>query len=179
MRGQEIAMDAISHASTSRSSGIAWPGFGRQRRLWLGAAVLALAFIGVLILAAAGLRRTLPWVPSSRFTTGATAPVAGGATMPSTPTDGVLTLTIPLGAAADQEAGGRGHEMPPVISLHVGDRIVIRNDDNAPHMILYAWLRPGETSERTFTQPGSEVYSSGCGLHTAAILNFTTIFVSP
>ena len=44
-------------------------------------------------------------------------------------------------------------------------------------MILYAMLMPGKTRERTFTSPGSEVYSSGCGVHAASILNFTTIFV--
>lgn len=107
----------------------------------------------------------------------AVAPTANIAKMPSAPVDGVLSMVIPRGAAADQQAGGRGYAMPSVISLKVGDRIVIRNDDDAPHMILYAFLMPGETDERVFTAPGSEVYSSGCGLHAASILNFTTIFV--
>ena len=98
--------------------------------------------------------------------------------MPSQPIDGVLTLTIPPGAAADQRQGGRGYVMPSVISLEVGDTIVIRNDDDAPHMILYAFLMPGESDTRTFTEMGSEVYSSGCGLHAASFLNFTTVFVS-
>lgn len=101
----------------------------------------------------------------------------GLATMPDTPVDGVLTMTIPRGAAADQQAGGRGYAMPSVINLNVGDTIVIHNDDDAPHMILYTLLLPGQSDTRTFTAPGSEVYSSGCGLHAAAILNFTTIFV--
>lgn len=101
----------------------------------------------------------------------------GLATMPNTPVDGVLTMRIPLGASADQQAGGRGYAMPSVIDLNVGDTIVIHNDDDAPHMILYTLLLPGQTDTRTFTSPGSEVYSSGCGLHAAAILNFTTIFV--
>lgn len=101
----------------------------------------------------------------------------GLATMPDTPVDGVLTMRIPLGASADQAAGGRGYTMPSVINLDVGDTIVIHNDDDAPHMILYTFLMPGQTDTRTFTAPGSEVYSSGCGLHAAAILNFTTIFV--
>lgn len=101
----------------------------------------------------------------------------GLATMPDTPVDGVLTMRIPLGASADQQAGGRGYAMPSVINLNVGDTIVIHNDDDAPHMILYTLLLPGQTDTRTFTTPGSEVYSSGCGLHAAAILNFTTIFV--
>jgi hypothetical protein len=101
----------------------------------------------------------------------------GLATLPGSPVDGVLTMSIPLGASADQQAGGRGYAMPSVINLNVGDTIVINNDDDAPHMILYAFLLPGQSDTRTFTSPGSEVYSSGCGLHAAAILNFTTIFV--
>ena len=87
-------------------------------------------------------------------------------------------MVIPPGAAADQRAGGRGYEMPAVIQLTTGDTIVLRNDDTVPHMILYAFLMPGETHERTFTTPGSEVYSSGCGVHAASFLNFTSIFVS-
>lgn len=98
--------------------------------------------------------------------------------LPAEPVDGTLTLVIPPGAAADQQAGGRGYVMPDVIRLSVGDTIVLRNDDEAPHMILYAFLMPGETDERTFAAPGSEVYSSGCGVHAASFLNFTTIFVA-
>jgi hypothetical protein len=98
--------------------------------------------------------------------------------MPAAPTNGMLTMVIPPGAAADQRAGGRGYEMPAVIQLTTGDTIVLRNDDTVPHMILYAFLMPGETHERTLTMPGSEVYGSGCGLHGASSLNFTSIFVS-
>lgn len=115
---------------------------------------------------------TEPFLPASDI-----AAPQGLATMPDTPVDGVLTLNIPPGAAADQQAGGRGYAMPSVINLDVGDTIVIHNDDDAPHMILYTFLLPGQTDTRTFTAPGSEVYSSGCGLHAASILNFTTIFV--
>lgn len=97
--------------------------------------------------------------------------------MPAQPVAGVLTMVIPAGAAADQQQGGTGYEMPAVISLDVGDTIVIRNDDDAPHMILYAFLKPGESDTRTFTAPGSETYSSGCGLHAASYHSFTTIFI--
>ena len=117
-------------------------------------------------------------LPTEAFLPAEDAAVPQGlATMPDTPVDGVLTMTIPLGASADQAAGGRGYAMPSVINLNVGDNIVIHNADDAPHMILYTFLLPGQTDTRTFMSPGSEVYSSGCGLHAAAILNFTTIFV--
>jgi hypothetical protein len=109
---------------------------------------------------------------------GALADPASVPTMPAAPTDGVLIMVIPPGAAADQRAGGRGYQMPDVIQLTAGDTIVLRNDDTVPHMILYAFLMPGQTYERTVMTPGSEVYSSGCGVHGASFLNFTTIFVS-
>lgn len=98
--------------------------------------------------------------------------------LPAEPVDGALTLVTPPGAAADQQAGGRGYEMPDVIRLHVGDTIVLRNGDTAPHMILYAFLMPGESDARTLTEPGSEFYSSGRRVHAASFLNFTTIFVA-
>lgn len=150
---------------------------------WI-AATVGLVLIGGLLLAAFGLRgvtRQPAAPPAMVVDTSAPAGISasgGIAKLPSEPVDGVLTMAIPRGAAADQATGGRGYEMPAVISLQVGDKIVLRNDDDAPHMILYAFLMPGQTEERVFTAPGSEVYSSGCGLHAAAILNFTTIFVS-
>ena len=128
---------------------------------------------------AAGLGAAAALAAAARFAgppQEAAAP-SGIATMPDTPVDGRLEMTIPPGASADQQAGGRGYIMPSVINLNVGDTIVLRNDDDAPHMILYAFLLPGQEDSRTFTVAGSEVYSSGCGLHAAAILNFTTIFV--
>ncbi|MCC7021495.1 MAG: hypothetical protein IT338_01630 [Thermomicrobiales bacterium] len=156
----------------------------RGNRLPRIAAVAGLVLIGALLLVGFGWRSVarppaVPPAPVVDTSAPAGVSVGGGiAKLPSEPVDGVLTMTIPRGAAADQAAGGRGYEMPAVISLKVGDRIVLRNDDDAPHMILYAFLMPGQTDERVFTAPGSEVYSSGCGLHAAAILNFTTIFVS-
>jgi hypothetical protein len=140
----------------------------RKPRRWaiVTAALLLLAGIA---LAVVGLRgamvREAPALP------------AAVVVMPSAPTDGVLAMAIPLGAAADQQAGGPGYQMPAVVSLTVGDTIVIRNDDDAPHMFLYAFLKPGETHERTLTAPGSETYSAGCGVHAASYNTFTTIFV--
>lgn len=145
---------------------------------WVIAGVLGLLLLAGLILVVASGRNPAAPEPSTLPAVGSAAPATGIATMPSSPVDGVLTMVIPRGAAADQQAGGRGYEMPSVISLEAGDTIVIRNDDDAPHMIMYTFLMPGETDERTFTEPGSEVYSAGCGLHAASFLNFTTIFVS-
>lgn len=161
--------------------------FGRR---WLAAAAASL-LLAIALLAVGITQRGIPNQEQATLESAGLAAIdpepaglaaidpepAGIATMPSEPVDGVLTLVVPPGAAADQQAGGRGYVMPSVINLNVGDTIVIRNDDDAPHMILYSFLLPGETDTRTFTEVGSEVYSSGCGLHAASILNFTTIFV--
>jgi hypothetical protein len=144
-----------------------------SRRRLLGSVV---GLVATAALAGSGVNLASP-ATEAILPAGDVAVPQGLATMPDTPVDGVLTMHIPLGASADQQAGGRGYAMPSVINLNVGDTIVIHNDDDAPHMILYTFLLPGQSDTRTFMSPGSEVYSSGCGLHAAAILNFTTIFV--
>jgi hypothetical protein len=166
----EIAASDDARARTA-------PGTARGVAGWRRLAVLSLVILVGLGLVGAMLR-TASARPATTSAPVETRPLMDGvATLSGAPTGGVLTMVIPRGAAANQLAGGPGYRMPSVISLQVGDRIVLRNDDDAPHMILYAFLKPGQTEERTFTAPGSEVYSSGCGLHAAAFLNFTTIFV--
>lgn len=169
---------SVSLLATERGS---VPRLSRSDARWRGlapaAGLLTVLLAGGLTLAAqrpAPLSLPAPEAPRLA----AVVPASGVPKLPSEVVDGVLTLAIPAGAAANQQAGGRGYEMPSVISLRVGDRIVIRNDDDEPHMFLYAFVQPGETHERTFTQPGTEVYSSGCGVHAASILNFTSLFVS-
>jgi hypothetical protein len=155
---------------------------GTTRRRLDGRMSGAIRFIllGALTLAsiAVGMRGATAGQSASLSILGVTAVPTSAPVLPGTPTDGVLTLVIPPGAAADQRLGGRGYTMPDVIQLTAGDTIVLRNDDSVPHMILYAFLMPGQTHERTLLTPGSEVYSSGCGVHAVSFLNFTTIFVS-
>lgn len=76
-----------------------------------------------------------------------------------------------------KQSGNASYHMPSVMRLKVGDTIVIRNDDTAPHMMLYTFLLPGETDTRTLTEAGSEAYSSGCTANAAEFPDFTTIFV--
>jgi hypothetical protein len=170
--GQVVVGDGHAADATRETS--------RGAARWRPIAALALVLLGGLILAGAMVREAMDRQALPNTTVVAPAPTLteGVAVMPAVPSEGVLTLVIPPGAAANQQAGGPGYLMPSVISLRVGDTIVLRNDDEAPHMILHAFLMPGETQERTFTAPGSEVYSSGCGLHAASFLNFTTIFVN-
>ena len=99
--------------------------------------------------------------------------------VPAGPTDGLLEIVIPRGADAAMKASGdQAYHMPAVIQVRVGDTMVIRNDDVVPHMILYAFLMPGQTDTRLFTTPGSETYSSGCAANAAEFHDFTTIFVA-
>lgn len=103
---------------------------------------------------------------------------SGMVVVPAAPTDGVLSIVIPPGTdAAMKRTGNAGYHMPSIIRLHIGDTIVIRNDDTSPHMILYTFLLPGQTDRRTFTTVGSEAYSSGCAANAAQFPDFTTIFV--
>jgi plastocyanin len=152
-------------------------GHGKIRRRTVQALGLVLLAVAIVVSVGVRLRDTADSEAVSRSMLTVPVAPASAALMPTAPTDGVLTMVIPPGAAADQKVGGRGYQMPDVIQLTAGDTIILRNDDTAPHMILYAFLMPGETHERTFTTPGSEVYSSGCGVHAASFLNFTTIFV--
>jgi hypothetical protein len=104
--------------------------------------------------------------------------MSGMVNVPAAPTDGVLTIVIPPGTdAAMKRTGDAGYHLPSVMRLDVGDTIVIRNDDDAPHMILYTFLLPGQTDRRTFTTAGSEAYSSGCSANAAQFPDFTTIFI--
>jgi hypothetical protein len=109
---------------------------------------------------------------------GGTGHEVGGIVVAAAPTDGVLTIVIPPGTdAAMKQSGSASYHMPSVMRLKVGDTIEIRNDDTAPHMILYTFLLPGQTDRRTFTDVGSEAYSSGCAANAAEFPDFTTIFI--
>ena len=170
----------MDHASLERHGPGSTDGVSRRwlRRRVPGAIGLILLGALSLISVGVGLQGTAAEPVPSLSIHDAPGVRASAPVLPGTPTDGVLTLVIPSGAAVDQGLGGQGYQMPDVIELNVGDTIVLRNDDTAPHMILYAFLMPGQTHERTLTTPGSEVYSAGCGVHGASFLNFTTIFVS-
>jgi hypothetical protein len=171
---QALQHGAVGAAHPRWRPGGAWRGLPRQRAI----AALVLVLVGSLALLGAALRGPAALQEPTNVAVAAPALAGGVPVLPGEPVGGVLTLAVPRGAAANQATGGPGYRMPSVISLTVGDTIVLRNDDVAPHMILYAFLKPGETQERTFAASGSEVYSSGCGLHAAAFLNFTTIFIA-
>lgn len=94
------------------------------------------------------------------------------------PTDGVIAFTIPHGATDVQQAGGRSYIMPAAMRLHVGDRLIVRNDDLYPHMIFTMLVMPGTTETMAFDEPGIHPYSSGCAAHGGMLNAFTSVIVS-
>jgi hypothetical protein len=167
-------------AATEREHRGSSGGVTRKRLRGRMSSAIRLILLGVLSLTSIdmALRGATARQTPSFSILGTRAVLISAPVLPGVPTDGVLTSLIPPRAAADQRLGGRGYQMPDVIQLTASDTIVLRNDDTAPHMILYAFLLPGQTHERTLMTPGSEVYRSGYGVHGASFLNFTTIFVS-
>lgn len=110
--------------------------------------------------------------------TGVTASAWQGAyAIPSRAVDGELLIVIPPGTAEVMAAGGDGYLMPAVIDLKVGDTIAIRNEDTSPHIMMFAFIMPGETIERTFDKPLTETYSAGCTISPSPV-GFTSLFVS-
>jgi hypothetical protein len=98
--------------------------------------------------------------------------------VPDHATDGVLTIVIPLGAADEMDAGNPSAvQLPPVMRLKVGDRIVIRNDDDRPHLVMYAYVQPGETNQRVLDKTGMEVYSAGCSVTAESTGTFMSMMV--
>lgn len=96
--------------------------------------------------------------------------------IPTRPVDGELLIVIPPGTAEVMRAGGVGYLMPSVINLEVGDTIVIRNEDTDPHIIMFAFVLPGETIARVMDHPLTETYSAGCTISPTPV-GFTSLFV--
>lgn len=97
--------------------------------------------------------------------------------VPSKATKGVLLIAIPPGTGAAMRAGLDGYILPSVIQLYVGEKIVIRNDDSLPHMMLFTFVMPGERQERLFDRVCTETYSAGCTMDPTPS-GFTSLFVS-
>lgn len=92
------------------------------------------------------------------------------------PTDGVLDFTIPQGSYDAFERGEMGYIVPSRIEMSVGDRVVVRNTDNRPHMIFYNFIPPESTVTIPFETAGIFTFSSGCAANPQAN-SFTTVVV--
>lgn len=92
--------------------------------------------------------------------------------------EGLDSFTIPAGAATAQQAGAEPYLMPDVMRLHVGDKLVVGNQDVFPHMIFAMVVAPGTTGTMVFDQPGVTDYSSGCTANGGTMNRFTSVIVS-
>ena len=141
----------------------------RRRLAEIGLALIAVLLIGVV----ASTTRMSP-APTLQ----ALPAVTEAMVVPTVPTNGVISFTIPLGATEVQQQGGQAYIMPAAMRLKVGDRVVVRNDDIYPHLIFYSLVLPGATETMSFDEPGIHPYSSGCAAHGGMLNAFTSVIVS-
>ena len=124
--------------------------------------------------------------------TGDDAALRGGTTIIAAPVDGVvemvaaaaattglLEIVIPRGTYLRIQAGELdAYNLPSVMNMRVGDRIVIRNEDDFPHILMYAFVPIGGTDVRVLDDVGTEVYTAGCTPSGGEFAPFTTIFIA-
>ena len=142
--------------------------------------VALLAVAGIAGAAFVALTRSSGSDPSELAVTAPIAVVRPGdqpVTFDTQPTNGVLAIAVPRGTAEVRQGGELGYILPAVINLHVGDKIVIANNDISPHLVMWAFIMPGQSVERVFDKPGSETYSAGCTVDPTPA-GFSTIFIS-
>jgi hypothetical protein len=72
-----------------------------------------------------------------------------------------IFLNIPSGSYFAELAGDETAGLPKAITLHVGQQLVIRNDDTAMHYLLNQAIAPGRTETFEFDQPGAFSNSGG------------------
>ena len=83
---------------------------------------------------------------------------------------------IPRGTYLRIQAGELdAYNLPSVMNMRVGDRIVIRNEDDFPHILMYAFVPIGGTDVRVLDDVGTEVYTAGCTPSGGEFAPFTTI----
>jgi len=147
-------------------------------------AVAILLTIGVVALGLRVAQHAAP-APATFVAPAATAidaaPLAGtpSMTVAASATNGVIEIVIPFGAYERIQGGQLDfYNLPSVMNLKVGDRIVIRNNDAYPHLIMYAFVPVGGVDERVFTTTGSEVYTAGCTPSAGDYAPFTSIFIT-
>jgi hypothetical protein len=98
--------------------------------------------------------------------------------VPDHPVNGKIVFSIPPGAAEAQLDGATPYVMPTAIRLHVGDAVVVTNEDDYPHIILSSLAMPGATTTIVFDEPGIPAFSSGCTANGGTINSFTSVIVS-
>jgi hypothetical protein len=72
-------------------------------------------------------------------------------------------FVVPAGAGATLDAGGSVDVLPRDLEVHVGDRIVVVNEDGQAHEVGPWTVPAGDTFTFRFRQVGR--YDSHCSLH--------------
>ena len=93
---------------------------------------------------------------------------AGALTMVLTRDPGSLTgvdhtFVVPAGTGETLDAGGSVEVLPRDLEVHVGDRMVVVNEDNRPHEVGPWTVPAGNTFTFRFKAVGR--YDSHCSLH--------------
>jgi hypothetical protein len=89
-----------------------------------------------------------------------------------------VVFVIPSGTFAAETRGEPIFTLPSTIRVHVGQGIVIQNDDQAMHYFFDVPVAPGQSFRKAFNQVGSFGYSPGlsCSLAQSGSI---TVEVSP
>jgi hypothetical protein len=113
---------------------------------------------GLLAVVVAGLGLTLLLAMVAVLTVGGGSkePPAAGST---------YGVVIPAGTGKRIASGFHLYLIPEDLQLHVGDALVVVNQDSQVHEVGPFFVRPGETMRHTFTEPGRFV--GACTFHPA------------
>jgi len=87
--------------------------------------------------------------------------IAGLAVVAAQPRD--VAFVVPPGTASLVAGGVNADVLPAIISLRVGDLLVIRNDDDQPAQVGPFRIDPGQKLEHRYQTPGQ--YDLVCTLH--------------
>ena len=82
-----------------------------------------------------------------------------------------LTFTVPAGTGERQDRGEQVELMPTELSLEVGDHLVIINEDDRVQTVGLFTVRPGETVDTPFPQPG--VFKGACTMSSSGQITIT------
>ena len=85
--------------------------------------------------------------------------------------DSTQTFTIPAGTGARIAAGEPVRVMPKEIKVHVGDHVVIDNQDDRSYVVGPLAVRPNERLDHRFDAAG--VYVGACSLQPEGEIRIT------
>lgn len=94
--------------------------------------------------------------------------VAGGSTGSSSESADAPSsygVVIPSGTGKRIASGFHLYLIPENLQMHVGDTLVVVNEDTMVHEVGPFFVRPGETMRHTFVEPGK--YIGACTFHPA------------